>query len=865
MTTTTPPGATTHLGGEAWAHPDAAAAGLVPVEDLHHYPGNPRTGDVDAIADSLRTNGVYRPLYVQRSTAHVLAGNHTLDAIVALGGTHAPVVWLDVDDDQARRIVLVDNRAAELGGYDETLLLEALRAAQAADELLAGTGYGPDVLAEMEAAARAAEYVPPVIAPTLADRFVIPPFTVLDARSGPWQERKRRWLALGIQSEVGRGVEVSPHPEAAESVTERVADVSEGTDLWTRAREALAAAVKAKGWRHRDLDEYLGTNGMAGHYLGRAQPEVPTPAQWARLAEVLDLPDDLHGPMTETHTRPGAITATGRGPRRTLGAVQTNLDGEDAARYGRKDTRATSRSFKGQEDLTRIKPDLAGALAGDRPAAAQKSSPYSKGNPRTDPVSAKIAATNTRTLGQGLQAHRDPTTGELVYTETTAAGVSIFDPVLTELAYRWFSPLGGHVLDPFAGGSVRGIVASALGRDYTGIELRDEQVVANRVQGEQIVPRLGRTRPRADTVQVKVSAASARQEFHGCEPDYIKDVCHGRCCRSPQSSTGTGTMITIHPSEEAAIAAQGGVVVDGLLQPREGEQVCPFQGAEDHLCGLHGTPAKPYGCIASPFTLNDNGTLIVRNRYRQLCCYKDTREDGTQLPAYVAFRASLDLIFGEDEAARVCAHLEAGGGDLVADMPARSFAMLTENDQIKHGGLGPRQAAAMPRWVTGDSREADDLLPKGETYDLVFSCPPYADLEVYSDDPADLSAMPYDDFLEAYRQIIATACARLRDDRFAVWVIGEVRDRRGEYRGLVPDTIAAFRDAGLSFYNEAILVTPVGSLPIRAGRQFSAGRKMGKTHQNVLVFCKGDPRAAADACGVVDVTMPDVDEEGADA
>jgi len=57
---------------------------------------------------------------------------------------------------------------------------------------------------------------------------------------------------------------------------------------------------------------------------------------------------------------------------------------------------------------------------------------------------------------------------------------------------------------------------------------------------------------------------------------------------------------------------------------------------------------------------------------------------------------------------------------------------------------------------------------------------------------------------------------------------------------------------GMELYNEAILVTAVGSLPIRVGRQFDAARKLGKTHQNVLVFVKGDPRKATDAIGLVE-------------
>lgn len=222
-------------------------------------------------------------------------------------------------------------------------------------------------------------------------------------------------------------------------------------------------------------------------------------------------------------------------------------------------------------------------------------------------------------------------------------GGSVFDPVLCELPYRWFSPPGGIVLDPFAGGSVRGIVASHLGRAYYGVELRPEQVAANR-------------------------------------------------------------------------------------------------------------------------------------------------------------------------------------------------------DQV--GIAGP----VAPRWIEGDSRNISTMgLPPA---DMVFSCPPYADLERYSEDPRDLSTMDYPAFLESYRVVIAAACEVLKNDRFACFVVGEVRDKRGNYRNFVGDTVEAFRAAGLHYYNEAILVTAVGSLPVRAGRQFSAGRKLGKTHQNVLVFVKGDGKRAAAACSL---------------
>jgi hypothetical protein len=101
--------------------------------------------------------------------------------------------------------------------------------------------------------------------------------------------------------------------------------------------------------------------------------------------------------------------------------------------------------------------------------------------------------------------------------------------------------------------------------------------------------------------------------------------------------------------------------------------------------------------------------------------------------------------------------------------------------------------------------------------------------------------------------VIGKACGLLRDNRFAAFVVGDYRDPKGNYRNFPGETIAAFLAAGLLLYNEAILVTAVGSLPIRIGKQFTSSRKLGKTHQNVLVFVKGDGKVAAKACGLLGV------------
>ena len=149
---------------------------------------------------------------------------------------------------------------------------------------------------------------------------------------------------------------------------------------------------------------------------------------------------------------------------------------------------------------------------------------------------------------------------------------------------------------------------------------------------------------------------------------------------------------------------------------------------------------------------------------------------------------------------------------------------------------------AQPIWQYGDSLECVPLAPRA---DFIFSCPPYGDLERYSDNPRNLSAMAFADFERAYSAIIAAACERLREDRFAAFVVGDFRDKAGCYRNFPSLTIAAFEAAGARLYNEAILLTAVGSLPVRAVQTFNASRKLGKAHQNVLVFCKGNPKRAA--------------------
>lgn len=117
----------------------------VDVEKLSQFPGNANSGDVEAIEESIEVNGFFTPLLVQRSTGNVIAGNHRLLAAMGLGARQVPVIYLDVDDERARRIMLADNRTARLGHDDEALLADMLGGLYATDVGLAGTGYSaPD-------------------------------------------------------------------------------------------------------------------------------------------------------------------------------------------------------------------------------------------------------------------------------------------------------------------------------------------------------------------------------------------------------------------------------------------------------------------------------------------------------------------------------------------------------------------------------------------------------------------------------------------------------------------------------------------------------------------------------------------------
>lgn len=186
-----------------------------------------------------------------------------------------------------------------------------------------------------------------------------------------------------------------------------------------------------------------------------------------------------------------------------------------------------------------------------------------------------------------------------------------------------------------------------------------------------------------ETVPVRISTAQARQRFEGCSPKYIREVCHGRCCGVP--SKRSSPSIVLLPREAERLGAEYGAPV-ALDPPRllaspesRGCSGCHFH-ASDGLCGLHETPDKPVACIASPWILSSRDTLVIRNRYRLLICYRAA----PALPAYEAFRSGLVLLFGEPETDRIAGLIADGyEGLLDAEMLVDRYRDLREIGEIR--------------------------------------------------------------------------------------------------------------------------------------------------------------------------------------
>lgn len=184
----------------------------------------------------------------------------------------------------------------------------------------------------------------------------------------------------------------------------------------------------------------------------------------------------------------------------------------------------------------------------------------------------------------------------------------------------------------------------------------------------------------------------------------------------------------------------------------------------------------------------------------------------------------------------------AGGSvrGIVAEQLGRHYTGIDlRQEQIDANNASAAQLFLSPRYICDDSLNADNHI-EDNTADMIMSCPPYADLEQYSDDPRDISNMDYEDFCKVYKEIIAIACRKLKPNSFAAWTVSDVRDKNGLYRGFPTFTKRCFEQAGLKTVAELILRNQLVTAGLRANGCFMSNLKTVRTHQNVLIFYKGD-------------------------
>ena len=175
----------------------------VPLETLKPYDNNAKRHtpeQIEAVGNSIREFGFRNPIIAwhnEDGVAEIVAGHARAAAAKSIGMQEVPVVFADdLTDAQRRALTLVDNQTTVMTGWDEDMLAYEL-------DVLAQDFDMSDFGFECDLSDCMAEDDEP--SASLADRFGVPPFSVLDARKGEWGERKRAWLALGIRSELGRG------------------------------------------------------------------------------------------------------------------------------------------------------------------------------------------------------------------------------------------------------------------------------------------------------------------------------------------------------------------------------------------------------------------------------------------------------------------------------------------------------------------------------------------------------------------------------------------------------------------------------------------------------------------------------------
>lgn len=164
-----------------------------------------------------------------------------------------------------------------------------------------------------------------------------------------------------------------------------------------------------------------------------------------------------------------------------------------------------------------------------------------------------------------------------------------------------------------------------------------------------------------------------------------------------------------------------------------------------------------------------------------------------------------------------------------------------------------KKQSSKPTYFVGDSEVQLDNVVNDGSVDFVFTCPPYYDLEVYSNDGRDLSNLSVEEFDKKYKSILKKSTDKLKDNRFFAIVVSEVREQSvtgnykiGKYKGLVWKTIQFLEECGLNFYNDMVLFNSQHQASRVVDTYFERNRKVASVHQNVLVFVKGNPDIATE-------------------
>lgn len=557
--------------------------------------------------------------------------------------------------------------------------------------------------------------------------------------------------------------------------------------------------------------------------------------------------------------------------------------------------------------------------------------------------------------------------------EFPGAGTSVFDPALTELVYSWFSAPGMRIIDPWAGGSVRGIVAAVLGRDYVGVELRGEQIDANRKQLRVIdaAVRAGVAGSGGSVPEWVAGEGSALLEAMEDEsfdlafsapPKYgpaadsieIGDLTpveeHGGVLVKRDDMFGVGSSRggKVRSCLTLALAAREAgasvLVTAGSRQSPQVNIVAEVAAALGMRARVHvptgpDTPevdaAKAAGAEVVRHDYGRNSVIISR-------AHKDATEDPAafEIPFGMETQAAVDLtaaqvanvpasvkrivvpvgsgmtlagiltglaaagrsvpvlgvVVGSDPKKRLDKYAPDGWREMVKLVPAgmdyheavkdhrlgdlvvdpiyegKALRFLEPGDLLWVVGIRGTLAGdglkleRLPEWVEGESTEELREMDAA-SYDLAFGCPPYYDLEKYSDDPRDLSNLSRAEFDAQMRLNIAEVARVLKPDSYAVWVVGSVRDKRGYILDMRRCMTEACEAAGLRLVNDAVLLTPIGSAAVRAAKSFKGMRSLTRVHQEVLVYVKGDRRRAVARVGEVAVgALADIiaDEDGAE-